>query len=95
MGLVASRMRLLERELARRAMVQGVALALASVLAYLALFNLLGANIALLGFGTVAVTPGAARRRRGWVFALLSPCARSGWSTWPPWGASARSSRTT
>jgi signal transduction histidine kinase len=49
-------MRLLERELARRAMVQGVALALASVLAYLALFELLGANIALLGFGTVAVT---------------------------------------
>ena len=37
-------------------MVQGVALALASVLAYLTLFTLLGANIALLGFGTVAVT---------------------------------------
>lgn len=56
MGLVALRLQLLERELEGRAMVQGVALALASVLAYLALFALLGANIALLAFGTVAVT---------------------------------------
>ncbi|MBF5045116.1 two-component sensor histidine kinase [Aggregicoccus sp. 17bor-14] len=56
MGLVALRLHLLERELERRAMVQGVAVALASVLAYLALFELLGANTALLAFGTVAVT---------------------------------------
>jgi len=56
MALVALRLRLLEDELERGALLRALGLAGVSVLSYLALFHLLGANIALLASGTAAVT---------------------------------------